>query len=130
MTVIRIADGVYRVMNEGRVETVFVAGSADGWWAFWNGQVFHGGVSASPRDTRPGAQRSEGVLPLTAPMPATVAKVLVEPGSAVQRGSAVVVLEAMKMEMPIRATRDAVVRAIRCRPGDLVQTDAVLVEFE
>ena len=33
------------------------------------------------------------------------------------------------MELPIRATNDAVVAAVRCAPGDLVQADATLVEL-
>jgi acetyl/propionyl-CoA carboxylase alpha subunit len=66
---------------------------------------------------------------LTAPMPATVIKVQVKPGDAVKKGDVVVVLEAMKMELPLRALGDGVVSAVRCRQGDLVQADATLVEF-
>jgi acetyl/propionyl-CoA carboxylase alpha subunit len=66
---------------------------------------------------------------LIAPMPATVIKVRVKPGDAVKKGDVVVVLEAMKMELPIRALGDGVVSAVRCREGELVQADASLVEF-
>jgi hypothetical protein len=38
--------------------------------------------------------------------------------------------QAMKMELPIRAPRDGIVRAVNCRPGDLVQPGVVLVELE
>ena len=34
------------------------------------------------------------------------------------------------MELPIRAPRDGIVRAVNCRPGDLVQPGVVLVELE
>jgi 3-methylcrotonyl-CoA carboxylase alpha subunit len=64
-----------------------------------------------------------------APMPATVITVQVKPGDAVKKGDVVVVLEAMKMELPLRALGDGVVSAVRCRQGDLVQSDATLVEF-
>ena len=63
-------------------------------------------------------------------MPATVVKVLVKPGDRVAKGDTVVVLEAMKMELPVRALGDAVVAAVRCREGELVQADATLVEFQ
>jgi acetyl-CoA carboxylase biotin carboxylase subunit len=66
---------------------------------------------------------------LTAPMPATVIKVHVEAGDAVQKGDVMVVLEAMKMELPLRALGDGVVSAVRCREGELVQADTTLVEF-
>ena len=66
---------------------------------------------------------------LIAPMPATVIKVQVKPGDPVKKGDVVVVLEAMKMELPLRALGDGVVAAVRCRVGELVQADATLVEF-
>ena len=66
---------------------------------------------------------------LTAPMPATVIKVQVKPGDAVKKGDIVVVLEAMKMELPLRALGDGVVSAVRCKEGELVPADATLVEF-
>jgi biotin carboxyl carrier protein len=62
-------------------------------------------------------------------MPATVIKVVVAPGDAVKKGDIVVVLEAMKMELPVRALGDGVVSAVRCREGELVAADATLVEF-
>jgi biotin carboxyl carrier protein len=63
-------------------------------------------------------------------MPATVVKVHVAPADVVKKGDALVVLEAMKMELPIRAPGDAVVKTVCCRPGEMVAADAVLVEFE
>ena len=62
-------------------------------------------------------------------MPATVIKVQVKAGDAVKKGDVVVVLEAMKMELPIRALGDATVAAVRCKEGELVGADDVLVEF-
>jgi biotin carboxyl carrier protein len=67
---------------------------------------------------------------LTAPMPATVIKVRVKRGDAVKKGDIVIVLEAMKMELPVRALGDAVVAAVCCKEGELVQADATLVEFQ
>jgi len=63
-------------------------------------------------------------------MPATVIKVQVKPGDLVKKGTIVVVLEAMKMELPLRASGDGVVAAVRCREGELVPADATLVDFE
>jgi biotin carboxyl carrier protein len=63
-------------------------------------------------------------------MPATVVKVLVEPGRTIAAGEVVLVLEAMKMELPIRSPRDGVVAAVRCTQGELVQPGVALVELE
>jgi 3-methylcrotonyl-CoA carboxylase alpha subunit len=64
-----------------------------------------------------------------APMPATVIKIDVKPGDAVKKGDVLVVLEAMKMELPLRAPADGTVAAVRCAAGDLVPAEAVLVEL-
>ncbi len=48
----------------------------------------------------------------------------------VRKGDVLVVLDAMKMEMPVRADADGIVTAVHCKPGELVQADAVLVELE
>ncbi len=67
---------------------------------------------------------------MTPPMPATVVKVIVEVGATVEAGAPVVILEAMKMELTIRAAHAGVVRAVRCAVGDLVRPGTVLVEID
>jgi len=128
--VVRVSDGVYRVEGGGRTHVVYAAGDARDRWLHWNGQVFHrpfetGGASARARRAGADAHHS-----LSAPMPATVLKVLVAPGTAVQKGDTLLILEAMKMELPVRSSGDAVVRAVLCREGEMVAAGAVLVELE
>jgi 3-methylcrotonyl-CoA carboxylase alpha subunit len=126
LSVTRIGPGVYSVDQDGRTHTVYVAGPATDRWAFWNGQVFR--VDSSAVQSAPeGAHAGQ---PLVAPLPARVVKIHVRPGMPVTKGSALLLLEAMKMELPIRAPADAVVAAVHCREGELVQAGAVLVEFE
>ena len=50
-------------------------------------------------------------------------------GQQVRAGDLLLTLEAMKMELPIRAPRDGIVTAIRCAPGELVQPGPPLVEI-
>jgi acetyl/propionyl-CoA carboxylase alpha subunit len=80
------------------------------------------------------AQRAHGVTgaesSLTAPMPGTVIRVLVGEGDAVQPRQPLLVLEAMKMETPLVAPYEAVVRHVHVREGDQVAGGAVLVELE
>lgn len=124
--VVRVSQGVFRVVIDGRVEVVYVGGSGPSRWAFCNGEVFREAAAAVPA-SRP--SRSDIVEALTAPMPARVLKVLVAPGAAVSKGDTLVILEAMKMELPLRATAAATVTSVHCREGELVQPGTVLVEL-
>jgi 3-methylcrotonyl-CoA carboxylase alpha subunit len=67
---------------------------------------------------------------LSAPMNGSIVRVLVEPGQAVEAGTALVVLEAMKMEHSIRAPQAGTVKALYCHEGEMVSEGAVLVELE
>jgi 3-methylcrotonyl-CoA carboxylase alpha subunit len=67
---------------------------------------------------------------LSAPMNGSIVRVLVEPGQAVEAGTALVVLEAMKMEHSIRAPEAGTVKALYCSEGEMVSEGTVLVELE
>jgi 3-methylcrotonyl-CoA carboxylase alpha subunit len=127
MTVTSIGNGLYRVDLDGRSELVYVAGPPGNLWAAWNGQVFRGDLAA-PR-ARSGAG-AHGAHALTAPMPAIVVKLHVAAGDRVRKDDVIVVLEAMKIELPLRAANDALVAAVHCREGDMVTADVALVELE
>lgn len=129
MKVVRTGEGTYRVESDGRIETVYVAGSPGEEWAFWNGEVFRNELQPAPTRARRDAGH-EGVQLVTAPMPAKVMKVLVQPGEAVRKGQSLLVLEAMKMELPVRSVGDAIVKAVHCREGARVQHDELLVELQ
>jgi biotin carboxyl carrier protein len=68
-----------------------------------------------------------GPVSVRAPIPGRVARVLVKPGDQVAAASALVVLEAMKMENEIRAPRGGAVAEIRCAEGATVESGQVLV---
>jgi biotin carboxyl carrier protein len=125
MNVTRVGDGFYRVDDGARAWMVAIAGPPENRWLWIDGEVMRIEPPASGR-ARGRASRDE----LSAPMPATVVKIMVEIGTHVSRGDALVMLEAMKMELPVRAPRDGVVKSIDCRPGELVQPGAHLVELE
>jgi biotin carboxyl carrier protein len=127
--VIPLGHGAYKVEHDGRAEIVYVAGPADDRWAFWKGQVFRSAARSGARRLSRRSGQGRVAQALTAPMPATVIKILVQPGAIVKKGDTVIILEAMKMELPVRSPADATVRAVHCREGELVQPDAVLVEL-
>ncbi len=63
---------------------------------------------------------------LTAPMQGTIVRVEVEEGQEVTEGDLVIVLEAMKMEQPIKAHRSGTVRSLSASVGDTVTAGHVL----
>ena len=122
------ADAVAVVLDSATPLRAHVVANGDKTWVFIDGETFTIDVEPAERArSRRGPSGNEG---LAAPMPATVIKVLVEPGAQVQRGEVLVLLEAMKMELPIRAPREGRVKALHCRPGELVQPGTALVDLE
>ena len=72
----------------------------------------------------------QGESTVTAPMPGTVIRVEVEAGTWVQARTALVVLEAMKMEIPVHSPFEGTVTAVHVARGDRVSGGALLVELE
>jgi biotin carboxyl carrier protein len=68
-------------------------------------------------------------IEINAPMVGKVVKILVEQGQQVSEDEPVLMLEAMKVEMPVVAPEDGTVSAIKVKEGDTVEGDQVLVEL-
>ncbi len=130
-------DGTFVVTDEGdgrfliagpagATHAIAVAAAGDAVWVGVDGHVFEFHVAQDAGGTRPVSRDQDALSP---PMSATVVKVAVKPGMSVRAGDTLVVLEAMKMELPIRAPRDGVIRAVHCQEGALVQPGTLLVEM-
>lgn len=68
-------------------------------------------------------------MKIAASMAGTVWKVLVRPGDPVSAGQDVVILESMKMEIPIASESAGTVRDVKVKEGDFVNDGDVLVEL-
>ncbi len=66
---------------------------------------------------------------VTAPIPARIARILVEPGAIVSKGAPLIVLEAMKMELTLYAPADGTVATLRHAVDDMVEEGTELVTF-
>jgi acetyl/propionyl-CoA carboxylase alpha subunit len=117
-----LAPGELRVGDTGHA---WVCASGDARWVFLDGEVFE--IEVQPEGRRRRAVSSHASL--SAPMPATVVRVEVSAGTVVRHGDTLVILEAMKMELPIRASVDGTVTAVHCKPGDLVQPGVALIDI-
>jgi acetyl-CoA carboxylase biotin carboxyl carrier protein len=69
------------------------------------------------------------VTEIVSEMVANVLRVEVEAGAVVDEGDALVLLESMKMEIPVFTEIGGVVRAVKVSSGDVVQDGDVLVEI-
>ena len=126
---IRYLDDSYFVLElinpNGTRKTIRAAGSANGdhrqLWV--NGRIFHYRRARQ----RGGETNQEGSLAAT--IPAVVTQILVAPGDQVSAGDKLVLLESMKMIIPIQAPYDGLVTAIHCREGEPVQAGVQLIEL-
>lgn len=125
MVVVTCPDGAVRI-GDAPAHTAWAVVAGDLRWVFLNGEVYRFEVEHDRRRKRGAAHRGS----LTAPMPATVLSVNTAPGDDVHAGDTLIILEAMKMELPVRAPASGRVTAVRCRPGELVQPGVILIEMD
>lgn len=71
-----------------------------------------------------------GLAEITAAMPGKVVRVQIEAGASVEKGSGIVVVEAMKMQNELKSPRAGVVVAIHVKAGDTVNAGDVLAVVE
>ena len=122
-----LGDGWYLVRDGDKTWRVAAAADSNGTWLFFEGRVAY---IARDAGTSRGRAKGRGDSSVMAPMPATVVSINAAPGQQVAEGETVIVLEAMKMELPIKAPRAGVVKAVHCATGDLVQPGVNLLEIE
>ena len=115
-------DHVWFVEHGGHRRQARVASSGDRVYVLSEGAML--ALVEQPRFPDAAAKTVAGAL--TAPMPGKVVKVLVEPGQEVAAGTALLVLEAMKMEHTVRASDAGTVRAVHVAVGDQVDADRLL----
>jgi biotin carboxyl carrier protein len=72
---------------------------------------------------------SKKVNNVKAPMPGLVLNVLVGEGTAVKKGDALIILEAMKMENILKSPTDGVVKKVSANKGTPVEKNQILIEF-
>ena len=67
---------------------------------------------------------------LKAPMTGKIICIAVNPGDRVSAEDEVIIMDAMKMEIPVYAPDNGVVKEIKVKEGDSVKTDQVLMILE
>ncbi|MGC1550500.1 MAG: biotin carboxylase N-terminal domain-containing protein [Rhodanobacter sp.] len=67
---------------------------------------------------------------IIAPMPGRIVLVKAKAGDTVEEGQELLVMEAMKMELALKAPRAGTIESINATQGEFVEADAVLVRFD
>ena len=120
-------EGVYTVSFKGQSYTV---GVSDG------GTITSMGTSSDESSSDSGDSQVESNTPLAngkedvcAPLSGTIWKILVSPNQAVKKGDTLVILEAMKMETEIKATRSGVVLNVSVKESDSVTVGQLILSL-
>ncbi len=129
----RIDGDTYEATIDGHRFEVIVANGPDADWGWVSGQTFRWPhrpeIDPTSRTGDDPTLAGPDASTITSTMPATVSQVAVTVGQRVSRGDTLVVLEAMKMEIPLRAPRDARVAAIWCAAGETVEPGVTLIDL-
>lgn len=114
------------LLLDGKRRRIRAAGQAHGderqMWV--NGRYF----SYTRVRQRGGGSGIDGSL--SSSIPAVVTQILVNVGETVSEGDKLILLESMKMVIPIQAPVEGVVKAVHCAAGDSVQAGVPLIELE
>ncbi len=124
-----VGDGEIRALVDGRVVEGGFAADERSVMVSLEGTAYTLERPAAPDVDEAASEAVDGAS-LTAPMPGTVAKVLVEEGDEVEEGQTLLVLEAMKTEQSVAAPRAGRVVSLPYAEGDRVPGGAVLAEIE
>jgi biotin carboxyl carrier protein len=100
---------------------------SDGYRVHLSDETYTVALAEASRDGARAVRQADGPTRLAAPMPGRVVKVLVEEGQEVVAGEGLVVIEAMKMENELKASRGGSVRKVAVHQGQAVEAGALLV---
>lgn len=120
--------GQISLLFAGQPVTLYWAGDNNRKWISLEGCTYLLERPA-PRSSRRVGETGGGEQ-LRAPMPAQVRSLLVAVGDRVEQGQTLALLEAMKMEIRLKAARAGTVVRLAVRPGEAVDRDQVVLEIQ
>lgn len=86
-------------------------------------------ADAAVSDTQMAASGAPSRSNVTAPLPGVVKSIAVQPGQQLSVGDEILVIEAMKMDNAIRATREGVISAVHVSEGNRVAHGQLLIDY-
>lgn len=116
---------VYSLLLDGRSYEAYVYPSDSLWQVLLRGRSFPARVEDEREKLLRVASQGEvgerSEFTLKAPMPGLVISVLVAEGQAIQKGEVLLILESMKMQNELKATRAGTITRVRVQPGETVE---------
>ena len=116
----------YTITVNGNVYDVVVEEGASTGAPVVKAPVAPKAAPAAPKAAAPAATGAAGSVKIEAGAAGKVFKIEAGVGTAVKKGDAVVIIEAMKMEIPVVAPQDGTVASIEVAVGDAIEAGAVL----
>lgn len=87
-------------------------------------------LAVVPSERRDPKRKGNGSGEVKAPMPGIIGAIMKGAGEAVEAGESIILLEAMKLENEVTATKDGVIRKIWVVEGQSVNAGDLLAEIE
>lgn len=113
-------------LPNGRRQRIRLAGAKEGDKRY----LWINGRHLTAERVRPRGSGGSGDASLAATIPAIVSEILVNVGDQVQDGDKLILLESMKMVIPIQAPYAGIVTAVNCTVSESVQAGVPLIELE
>ena len=120
-------DSQLTLLIDGERITAYVSSDNAKRWVTIKGRTYILTKQSGSRKSGGGHHHTAGEL--TAPMPGQVRAVNVGEGDAVVKGQALMILEAMKMEIRIQSPSDGTVKKLLVKQGDTVEREQMLIEI-
>ncbi len=126
-TPVQMGGGLWAFQRERKVHRAYVTRAQDRIWVALKGHTYEFVVEEGAR--RIGGVPQTQALELTAATPGKVVRVLVKEGDRVEAGQTVLILESMKMEMPIVVGQEGLVANVLVTVGQVVEPGQVLIKL-
>ena len=120
----------YSIRLGNRQRTAFVARCDERIFVHVGGQLFEFTEAGAERQAFAGGAGATGDGSVSSPMPGRVVKIPVTEGQQVEKNQTLVIVEAMKMENPLKSPVAGTVRKVHFSEGDLVDAGKPIVEVE
>ena len=124
---VKVGASELSILIEGVSHDAALDPTIDGFGVVIRGDRFEVALKDAVKGLAPGRLAPSGPLKLNAPMPGKIVKVLVNVGDVVEAGRGVLVMEAMKMENELKASRGGTVQEIKVKEGQAVEMNAPLI---